>query len=49
LEKKKNKNKNELKAKVYLIGLFLVCTQNIIDGVSGLGSIALLLRGDKSR
>jgi hypothetical protein len=42
LEKKKEKNKNRLKAKVYLIGLFLFCTQDTIEGVSDLGSIAVL-------
>jgi hypothetical protein len=36
LEKKKEKNKNRLKAKVYLIGLFFFCTQDIIEGVSDL-------------
>jgi hypothetical protein len=44
LEKKKEKNKNRLKTKVYVIGLFLFCTQNTIDGVSDLGSIAVLGR-----
>jgi hypothetical protein len=42
LEKKKEKNKNRLKAKVYLIGPFLFCTQDTIEGVSDLGSIAIL-------
>jgi hypothetical protein len=30
-----------------LIGAFLVCTQDTIDGVSDLGLIAVLLRGVK--
>jgi hypothetical protein len=42
LEKKKEKNKN-LKAKVYVLGAFLVCTQDTIEGVSDLGLIAVLL------
>jgi hypothetical protein len=42
LEKKKEKNKNRLKAKVYVIGLFLFCTQYAIEGVSDLGLIAVL-------
>jgi hypothetical protein len=46
LKKKKEKNKNGLKAKVYVIGLFLFCTQDTIEGVSDLGSIAILLRGE---
>jgi hypothetical protein len=44
LEKKKEKNKNGLKAKVYVIGSFLFCTQDTIEGVSDLGLIAVLLR-----
>jgi hypothetical protein len=40
--KEERKNKNELKAKVYVIGSFLFCTQDIIDGVSDLGSIVVL-------
>jgi hypothetical protein len=43
--KEKNKNKNGLKAKVYVIRLFLFCTQDTIEGVSDLGSIVVLLRG----
>jgi hypothetical protein len=46
LEKKKEKNKNGLKAKVYVIGPFLFCTQDTIEGVSDLESIAVLLRGE---
>jgi hypothetical protein len=46
LEKKKEKNKNGLKAKVYVIGPFLFYTQDTIEGVSDLGSIAVLLRGE---
>jgi hypothetical protein len=43
LEKKKGKKtKNRLKAKVYVIGPFLFCTQDTIEGVSDLGSIAVL-------
>jgi hypothetical protein len=42
LEKKKEKNKNRLKAKVYLIGPFLFYTQDTKEGVSDLGSIAIL-------
>jgi hypothetical protein len=42
LEKKKEKNKNGLKAKVYVIGSFLFYTQDTIEGVSDLGSIAVL-------
>jgi hypothetical protein len=41
-EKMKEKNKNGLKAKVYMIGLFLFCTQDTIEGVSDLGSIVVL-------
>jgi hypothetical protein len=41
-EKKKEKNKNRLKAKVYVIGPFLFCTQDTIEGVSDLGLIAVL-------
>ena len=41
LEKKKEKNKNRvIKAKVY--DRFLFCTQDTIEGVSDLGSIAVL-------
>jgi hypothetical protein len=42
LKKKKEKNKNRLKAKVYVIGPFLFCTQDTIKGVSDLGSIVIL-------
>jgi hypothetical protein len=42
LEKKKEKNKNGLKAKVYWYESFLVFTQDTIEGVSGLGLIAVL-------
>jgi hypothetical protein len=42
LEKKKEKNKNGLKSKVYVIGPFLFCTQDTIEGVSDLGSIVVL-------
>jgi hypothetical protein len=42
LKKKKEKNRNGLKAKVYVIGPFLFCTQDTIEGVSDLGSIAIL-------
>jgi hypothetical protein len=42
LEKKKEKNKNRLKAKVYLIGPFLFYTQDTKEDVSDLGSIAIL-------
>jgi hypothetical protein len=41
-KKKKEKNKNRLKAKVYVIELFLFNTQDTIEGVSDLGSIAVL-------
>jgi hypothetical protein len=34
LEKKKEKNKNGLKTKVYVIGSFLFCTQDTIEDVS---------------
>jgi hypothetical protein len=46
LAKKKEKNKNELKANVYMLGPFLFCTQDTIEGVSDLGWIAVLLRGE---
>jgi hypothetical protein len=43
LEKKKEKNKkNRLQAKVYAIEPFLFCTQDTIEGVSDLRSIAVL-------
>jgi hypothetical protein len=45
-KRRKEKNKNGLKAKVYVIGSFLFCTQDTIDGVSDLGLIAVLLRGE---
>jgi hypothetical protein len=38
--KEERKNKNGLKAKVYVIGPFLFCTQDTIEGVSDLESIA---------
>jgi hypothetical protein len=41
-KRRKRKNKNRLKAKVYLIESFLFCTQDTIEGVSDLGSIAVL-------
>jgi hypothetical protein len=41
----KNKEKNRLKAKVYVIEPFLFCPQDTIEDVSDLGSIAILLRG----
>jgi hypothetical protein len=43
-EKNKEKNKNGLKAKVYVIEPFF-CTQDTIEDVSDLGSIAILLGG----
>jgi hypothetical protein len=39
---KKKKNKNRLKAKVYVIEPFLFCTQDTIEGVSDLRSITVL-------
>jgi hypothetical protein len=45
-KKKKEKNKNGLKAKVYLIGPFLFCTQDTIEDVSDLRSIVVPLRGE---
>jgi hypothetical protein len=42
LEKKKEKNRNGLKAKVYVIGPFLFYTQDTIEGVSDLGLIVVL-------
>jgi hypothetical protein len=42
LEKKKEKNKNEHKAKVYWYKPFLFYTQDTIEGVSDLGSLAIL-------
>ena len=42
LEKKKEKNKNGLKAKVYWYEPFLICTQDTTEGVSNLGSIVVL-------
>jgi hypothetical protein len=44
LEKEKEKNKNRLKTKVYVIGPFLFCTQDTIEGMSDLGMITVLLR-----
>jgi hypothetical protein len=41
-EKEERENKNGLKAKVYVIGPFLFFTQDTIEGVSGLGSLAVL-------
>jgi hypothetical protein len=46
VKKKKEKNKNGLKAKVYVIGSFLFCTQDTIEGVSDLGLIVVLERGE---
>jgi hypothetical protein len=46
LEKKKDKNKNRLKAKAYVIGPFLFYTQDTIEDMSDVGSIAVLLRGE---
>jgi hypothetical protein len=46
LEKKKEKSKNGLKAKVRAIGPFLFCIQDTIEGVSDLGSIDILQRGE---
>jgi hypothetical protein len=40
--KEERENKNGLKAKVYVIGSFLFCTQDTIEGVSDLRSIAIL-------
>jgi hypothetical protein len=42
LEKKKEKNKNRLKAKIYVIESFLFCTQDTIERVNDLGLIAVL-------
>jgi hypothetical protein len=42
LEKKKEKNKNGLKTKVYVTRPVLFCTQDTIEGVSDLGSIVVL-------
>jgi hypothetical protein len=41
-KRRKRKNKNGLKAKEYVIGPFLFCTQYTIEGVSDLGLIAVL-------
>ena len=41
LEKKKEKNKTRL-IKVEVSNMFLFCTQDTIEGVSDLGSIAVL-------
>jgi hypothetical protein len=41
-KEEREKNKNRLKAKVQVIGSFLFCTQHTIEGVSDLGSIAVL-------
>jgi hypothetical protein len=46
LEKKKEKYK-KIKAKVFLVRSFLVCTQDTIEGVSDLGLTTILLRGVK--
>jgi hypothetical protein len=40
--KEEREKQNGLKAKVYVIGPFLFCTQDTIEGVSDLGSIAVL-------
>jgi hypothetical protein len=42
LKKKKEKNKNEFKAKIYLIEPFLFYTQDTIESVSNLESIVVL-------
>jgi hypothetical protein len=39
---KEEREKNGLKTKVYVIGPFLFCTQDTIEGVSDLGSIVVL-------
>jgi hypothetical protein len=41
-EKEERKNKNRLKTKVYVIGLFLFCTQDTIEGLSDLRLIVVL-------
>jgi hypothetical protein len=43
---KEEKNKNELKANVYVLGPFLFCTQDTIEGVSDLRWIVVLLIGE---
>jgi hypothetical protein len=45
-KQERENTKNGLKAKVYVIGLFLFCTQDTIEGVSELGSIAVIQRGE---
>ena len=42
LEKKKEKNKKTKKIKAKVYDRFLFCTQDTIEGVSDLGSIAVL-------
>jgi hypothetical protein len=44
--KRRKRNKYGLKAKVYVIGPILFCAQDTIEGVSDLGSIVILLRGE---
>jgi hypothetical protein len=41
-KEEREKTKNGLKTKVYVIWPFLFCTQDTIEGVSDLGSIAVL-------
>ena len=45
LGKEEREKQNGLKAKVSILGPFCFCTQDTIEGVSDLGSIAELLRG----
>jgi hypothetical protein len=40
--KEERENKNGLKAKIYVIGPFLFCSQDTIEVVGDLGSIAVL-------
>jgi hypothetical protein len=42
LKKEERENRNEFKAKIYVIGLFLFCTQDTKETMSDLGSIAVL-------
>jgi hypothetical protein len=44
--KRRKKNRNELKTKVYVIGPFLFCTQDTIEGVSDLGSMPYYEEGN---
>jgi hypothetical protein len=44
-KRRKRKIKMGSRKKVYVIGSFLFCTQDKVEGVSDLGSIAVLLRG----